>query len=512
VQPAPRDRSPWTAFEQHAFISYAHVDNLTTPDDNRGWVTRFQQQLASYLSSEIATEARLWRDDRLRGNEVFGNEIVSQFPKTALLIAVMSPRYIESDWCLRELTEFCAAAERTGIFVDDKTRVVRVLLKPMSEEQRARLPPALRADESLGYPFFEEVEGKRTLRLDPTLGNGEAYRRSVMFLAEDLAEVISRLDRSAPAGAEAPAAATPPPLTVFLAECGADRRDDRERLRAELKAHLVQVLPEQRLPEVQDEFVAQVDRLLERCQLAIHLVGASYGNVPDGPGMKSGVVLQNECAIRRSRATGLPRLIWLPEGTVPTVEPQAQFIAALKASAELQTGADLITGPLQVFKTAMHASIARLRQPPAASPVDAPDAAAVYLLCDEKDRKATVPLRKLLREKGFEAALPAFEGDAAAVREANQRLLVGCAAVLLFYGAGGEAWKRSTDNELRKQLAMRPSGGETPVWTALGDPTTAHKDDLVDMDEPRLIDARGGLVAERLGPLLQTLATARATR
>ena len=124
-------------FEQHAFISYAHVDNLTTPDDNRGWVTRFQQQLASYLSSEIATEARLWRDDRLRGNEVFGNEIVSQFPKTALLIAVMSPRYIESDWCLRELTEFCAAAERTGIFVDDKTRVVRVLLKPMSEEQRA---------------------------------------------------------------------------------------------------------------------------------------------------------------------------------------------------------------------------------------------------------------------------------------------------------------------------------------------------------------------------------------
>lgn len=497
-------------FEQHAFISYAHVDNLTTPDDSRGWVTRFQQQLAAYLSTEIGAEPRLWRDDRLRGVDVFGDEIFAQFPKTALLIAIVSPRYLESEWCLREIDEFChVAAANGGVVVDKKTRVVRVLLKPISAEQRERLPEALRADESLGYPFFEEVEGRRTLRLDPALGNGEAYRRSVMFLAEDLAEVIRRLDRAAPASpnpAPAPTPAAGP--TVYLAECGADRREDRERLRAELKAHQVQVLPEQRLPELQADYVAEVERLLERCQLSIHLVGSAYGNVPDGPGLKSNVVLQNDCAIRRSRAAGLPRLIWLPEGIEPAVEPQAQFIAALSSSAELQTGADLVTGSLEAFKTAMHAALKKLREAPEAAP-DAGTAAPVYLLCDEKDRKASVPLRKWLREKGFEVALPAFEGDAAAVREANQRLIAACAAVVVFYGAGGEAWKRTTDNELKKQLGLRQGRAQPPVWTFLAEPSSGDKDDLLDMDEPNLVDGRAGLADERLAPLLQALVATR---
>ena len=405
-------------FEQHAFISYAHVDNLTTPDDDRGWVTRFQQQLTAYLSTEIGTQVRLWRDERLRGNQIFSDEIVSQFPKTAVLIAVVSPRYIESEWCLREVREFCAAAQaHGGLVMGRKTRVVRVLLRPMEEGWSARLPPELRADESLGYPFYEEVEGRRTLRLDPALGNGESYRRNVMFLAEDVGELLRALDKiDAQAGgaaavggaARSAAAAAAPGLTVYLAECSADRRDDRERLRADLKAHGVRVLPEQRLPDLQAEYVAEVERLLAASQLSIHLVGAAWGAAPDGPEPKSGVMLQNECALRSSRDSRLPRLIWLPEGTVASFEPQVRFIAELLTSQQLQAGADLITGPLEVFKAAMHAALERLRQPPPPAPSPS-QGTALYLLCDERDRKATLPLRKLLREHGVEVLLPAFE-------------------------------------------------------------------------------------------------------
>src|ERR1700676_2776799 len=70
-------------FEKHLFISYAHADNRTTPDDTLGWVTRFHQYLASYLTTNIGEDARIWRDERLRGNDIFANEIVKQFPKTA---------------------------------------------------------------------------------------------------------------------------------------------------------------------------------------------------------------------------------------------------------------------------------------------------------------------------------------------------------------------------------------------------------------------------------------------
>ncbi len=61
----------------------------------------------------------------------------------------------------------------------------------------------------------------------------------------------------------------------------------------------------------------------------------------------------------------------------------------------------------------------------------------------------------------LEVALPAFEGDATAVREAHQQLMATCDAVMLFYGAGDEAWKRTIDNELKKMPGYRggrPSG------------------------------------------------------
>jgi hypothetical protein len=66
-----------------------------------------------------------------------------------------------------------------------------------------------------------------------------------------------------------------------------------------------------------------------------------------------------------------------------------------------------------------------------------------------------VPVRKFCREYGFDIQLPAFEGDATAMREANQQLLTTCDAVILFYGAGDEAWKRTVDNDLKKMPGYR---------------------------------------------------------
>ena len=111
-------------FEKHLFISYAHADNKTTPDDNKGWVSRFHEYLESYLSTNIGEDAAIWRDERLRGNDIFASEIVEQFPHTAVLVSLLSPRYIESEWCIREVNEFCdVAGKHGGLVVDNKARV-----------------------------------------------------------------------------------------------------------------------------------------------------------------------------------------------------------------------------------------------------------------------------------------------------------------------------------------------------------------------------------------------------
>jgi hypothetical protein len=110
-------------FETHLFISYAHIDNQPLSPDQQGWVSRFHASLEAMLSMRLGRKALIWRDKKRAGNDVFADEIVAQFPKTALLISVLTPRYVESEWCTREVREFCDVASQTGgVIVSNKSR------------------------------------------------------------------------------------------------------------------------------------------------------------------------------------------------------------------------------------------------------------------------------------------------------------------------------------------------------------------------------------------------------
>jgi hypothetical protein len=279
-------------------------------------------------------------------------------------------------------------------------------------------------------------------------------------------------------------------------------------LESELRLHGYPVLPDRQLSREEAAYAAEVEQMLARCSASIHLVGESYGAVPDGPSQKSVVVLQNELAAQRSKRSAMPRIIWLRADTASEHPQQQAFIKALLEDSEAQFAADLIAGGIEECKAAVHAALKKLEtQRPDSSGKDAAGdrARLIYLICDEKDRKATVPLRRLLRERGFEVELPAFEGDATAVRETNQKLLIACDAVLLFYGAGDEAWKRTVDNELKKVTAYRAERPLGVRYTYLAAPKTGEKEDLLDMEEPHLINGLGDFseaaMAEFLGAL-----------
>src|SRR5882724_2526739 len=94
------------SFEKHLFISYAHIDNEPLTPEQQGWVSRFHASLRALLSMRLGRPAEIWRDDKLKGTDIFGDEIVSQFPKTAMLISVLTPRYVESEWCTKEIQKF----------------------------------------------------------------------------------------------------------------------------------------------------------------------------------------------------------------------------------------------------------------------------------------------------------------------------------------------------------------------------------------------------------------------
>ncbi len=498
-------------FEKDLFISYAHIDNEPLTPQQQGWITRFHASLEALLSMRMGGRARIWRDDKLQGNDVFANEIVDQFAHTAVLVSILTPRYLNSDWCTKEVVEFCKRAEQSGgIVVENKARIFKVLKAPVDTQESL---PAVMKD-ILGYEFFT-IEDGTPLELDSAYGEKFAhdYNRKVGKLAWDVSQLLKALETRTGENGHDEKGPTKP--TVYLAECSFDRKQAREILEGDLKRHGYTVLPDQELPRDEDEYVAAVERSLKRCQLSIHLIGGTYGGVPDGPSQKSVVVLQNELAVKRSKSDALKRVIWVPEGTESKQAQQQAFIDALHEDAEAQIGADLITGDIESLKTLIHATLAKLERPdsqlPAVQTAAADQAKLIYLICNEKDRKATVPLRKYCRGRGFEVTIPAFEGDAAAVREAHLQLLTTSDAIVLFYGAGDEPWKRTIVNDLKKMPGYR-SGKLPAVYIYLADPKTPDKEDLIDMGEPNVINGLGDFSETVMAAFVQAMNPSGATR
>jgi len=489
-------------FEKDLFISYAQIDNQPLTPEQQGWITRFHASLEALLSMRMGGKARIWRDNKLRGNDVFGPEIVNQFAHTAVLVSVLTPRYLNSEWCNKEVTEFCKRAEESGgILVANKARIFKVLKTPVDTQES--LPQVVQA--VLGYEFFT-IEDGTPLELDSAYGEkfAQDYNRKVGKLAWDVSQLLKTLATSTDDNVRGkPGPAKP---TVYLAECSYDRTQAREILEGELRRHGNAVLPDQEMPRKEVEYVAAVEGLLKRCQLSIHLVGETYGGVPVGPSEKSVVVLQNELAAKRSQSDQLKRVIWVPEGTHSKQAQQQVFIDALHQDAEVQIGADLITADIEGLKTSIHAILAKLEKPESQPAVPHPDQPKrVYLIFNVKDRKATVPLRKFCRGLGFEVDIPAFEGDATAVREAHQQAMTNCDVVILFYGAGDEAWKRTIDNELKKMPGYRSGKPLLASYTFLADPKTTDKEDLIDMEEPNLINGLGDFSETMMTAFVQAM-------
>jgi TIR domain len=503
-------------FEQNLFISFTHLDNQPLTDGEKGWITRFHATLKNILSTRIGREAKIWRDARLAGCDVYSEEIIAQLKQSAVLVSIVSSRYLKSEWCKREVREFCEVARRTtGLIVGQKLRLLKVIKTPVDPSEE--LPPPL--SDVLGYEFFDYKDGV-PLEFDPAYGPEFAplFNQKVAKLAWEIAQLLRILDAEGGSGVDKNAGGERPqpgkPI-VYLAECSYDRKQARELLDGELKRLGYAVLPDRQLPADEAEYIAAVESMLARCALSIHLVGERYGAVPDGPTAKSTGILQNELAVARCKSRGLKRLIWLPKETRSEQAPQQAFIEALHQDEETQFGADLIAGDIEELRSAMYATLKKIEQPDPLSPdrnASLAEIAAgdnrklIYLICDQKDRKASVPLRKLYKQLGFEVELPAFEGDAAQVRTTNQQLLASCDVVVLFYGAGDEAWKRAIDNELKKMAGYRAGKSPPVIYTYLAEPRTSDKEDLIDMEESGLIDGLAGLAEAAIAKCMRAAA------
>ena len=492
-----------SVFEHDFLISYAHLDDEALIEGEPGWVSRLHKLLEIRVGQLLGEKPKIWRDPKLQGNDYFADTILERLPKIGALVSVVSPRYVQSEWCTRELKEFCRASEKAGgLRIADKARVFKVVKTPVPPE---RYPEEIQP--LLGYEFYV---------VDPQSGRprelfqayGADAERAFLTKLDDLAYDISRLlEMLRTNGGPKPAESKG---TVYLAETSFDLRDEREAIKRELVHNGYQVLPDQPLPLVASELNAVVRGQLARATLSVHLIGFNYGVVPEGA-TRSLVALQQELAAERSAAGGLARLLWMPPDLQVEDERQRELVEYLQTSPGVHAGAELLQIPLEDLKAAVHL---KLTPPaPAKSGGEVKKAAQqvthVYLICDQQDLEASRPLEDFLFDQGFEVTLPLFDEDEAQARIDHEESLCSCDAVLLFYGEAGEPWLRRKLRELQKSAGL---GRDKPLLARgiyVAAPVTPQKERLRTLEAMVLREPGAGFSAAAIAPFLAEIAASR---
>jgi len=490
---------PIPRFKDDIFISYAHIDNQPLAEGLRGWVESLHERLKIRLGQLLGEEASIWRDRKLQGNDVFAETLVEKISGVAILVSVLSPRYVRSEWCLRELEEFCrragadgrpAPANRLPVFKVVKTFV------PLPEHPR-------QLQGVLGYEFFEyDSERGRAREFSPEV----VPQRDIRYWEklDDLAYDIKQLIEAMQAPAEgAGGGADGPARTVYLAETTSDLAAQRDQVKRELQQHGHLVLPDRELPLDGPALREAVLECLSRSHFSVHLIGSRYGIVPEGE-EKSVAHIQAELAA--ARGADFLRLVWMPVGLCSQEERQQRLIDAFLLGQQAQKGTEVLQTKLEDLKVVVHEAAARGPEPPEGEGRDAGGGLGVslYLVCDREDLEAADELAAYLFEQGVDVILPATEGDEAQTYEDHKANLMECDAVLIYYGRAGELWLRMKLRELQKVAGYGRAAPLLAKGIYVGAPRTDAKERLRDREATILRDY-GPFSPDSLRPFLDRL-------
>ena len=143
------------------FISYAHRDNAD------GWVTRVKEKLTAKLNPFLSGRAEVWFDDRIAPGVYFKEEIQQKLKDIPIFIAVVSPSYLDSQFCiLHELEWFQNQGGKD---------IIQLVKVPLEGSQDVPLP------ESAYTSLYDEKDGHLLdgAPLEQALDKGGSTRRSI---------------------------------------------------------------------------------------------------------------------------------------------------------------------------------------------------------------------------------------------------------------------------------------------------------------------------------------------
>ncbi len=464
------------------FISYGHLDDEDPAGDVKGWVDLLVERLPRLVSASLGYLPKVWRDQRsLTGDALLRAAIEEGISNSLLFVPIITPRYVQSDWCLRELEAFSKNPALPNVPAH-RSRIFKVVKSPLLFHLAKKEPPQLR--ELIGHAFYE-MEGDMPVEFSPDVvpGKDPRYWTVLRRLAWDISTLLAAVKDPDHHSTTKELPAEGPQKFVYLAETSSDLTQEREVVRDELRQRGYGVLPDAKLPATElQETEAAVHKALGRSIISVHLIGKRYGSAPeDDP--RSIVSIQEDLTAQRcAKDPSFARILWMPQGLMTPAlevsdERQKQFITALQT--RIGSGTELLQTSIEDLKTRI---IEKLNPP---APVVTPKQNGrsklkqVYLICENRDRGLVRPIKEYLFKQNLEV-ITWLDGDTAAtLMDYHHKNLRECDAALVYFGNGDEPWVRKNLEDLEKAYGY----GREQDWTAsavyVGAPQSDQKEDFL---------------------------------
>lgn len=164
-----------------AFLSYAHIDN----DD--GWVDGFREGVCSIYHKLTGIPLALFYDsESISTAKIWERRIGTALSDSDVMIAILSPSYVRSSWCVREWEAF-EAKERDsrarGIIGSDDGLIFPIHLYPFD---RGRFDGA-EAD------FVQRVRARQWLDVSSRLAGSPLRMNQLRAFAEEVIDLLAAL-------------------------------------------------------------------------------------------------------------------------------------------------------------------------------------------------------------------------------------------------------------------------------------------------------------------------------
>jgi len=421
----------------------AEIDILichTEQDNESHWVDNFKKFIELMLTQVLGKKPNVVLKPETE--QISDNDLKN----AKVLIPILSNAFMESGESLDTLEGYI---KKIGAKANVKyqNRVYKVLKTPISYDQQ---PTKLR--EQLGYDFYQVDYESGQIQEFKDYFSTEAERNywmRLVDLAYDINETLILLERG-----EADTAVKPifSRKSIYLAETGHDLVVQKNIIRRELLRHGYNVLPNHSLSSSLSDMEKNIASELNECSLSIHLIGNSYGEIPEGTD-RSIVDIQNRIAADISSKTKgtedeLSRLIWISPELSNISERQRAFIENIKRDTSSLEGAEILQTPLEDFKNIIRnelleeAGIDKMLSGIIENNGKNGDLKKVYLIHDKVDELETKSIKKKIEQSGCKVISPGFEGGLLELREQHISNLKSFDAALIFKGKVNDQWVR----------------------------------------------------------------------